>query len=103
GQAWARIDLHERTEADPALFIDAPDGAPVADSISEDEGIRLAVEEGYVPGRTASPVVERGGAEYAVLADGEYDQAVGVRIRSDRLWLSGPPRGPRHSGARRPR
>src|SRR5262249_32964277 len=38
-QACARVDLHERADANRAVFLDGSHGAPVTDGISDDEGI----------------------------------------------------------------
>src|SRR5262249_34015326 len=83
-QAPARVDLHERADVDLAVSIDGCHGAAVADSVSDDEGIRPAVQEGDVERRGPLRVVKPGFAKRAVLLQGEYDDAVGVWcIRSD--------------------
>src|SRR5262245_6350104 len=85
-QACGRIDLHQRTDAEIPVAIDGSHRAPVADGISDDEGIRLAVQEGNVERRTRLPVLERGWPKRAVLVDGEYDDAVGIwRVGSNDL------------------
>src|SRR4029453_12384268 len=94
-QAPAGIDLHQRTDLEIPVSIDRSDGAPIADGISQDEGIRLSVEEGDVERRAGLSVLERCLPERAVLFDGEYDKAVGIRrIRSNHLeaavWLLDP-------------
>src|SRR5262249_10269064 len=94
-QAWARVDLHERADVDLAVSVNGCHGAPIADGISEDKGIRPAVQEGDVERRARLRVVEPGCAKRAVILQGEYDEAVGIwRIRSDHLefavWLLDP-------------
>src|SRR5262249_3681503 len=85
-EAPARVDLHQRTDVEIPASIDGPDGAPVPDGISEDESVRPAVQEGDVERRGPLPVLDRGRPARAVLVDGEYDEAVGIRrIRSDDL------------------
>src|SRR5262249_33654358 len=71
GQACARVDLHERADADLAVFLNGAHRAPVADGISDDEGIRPTVQEGDVERRAAAGVVEPGCAERAILAQGK--------------------------------
>src|SRR5262249_34319077 len=86
GQARARIDLHERADAEVAVSIDGSHGASVADGISDDEGIRPAVQEGDVERRAAFCVIEPCRAEGAVLAQGKDGEAIGIwRIRGDRV------------------
>src|SRR5262249_50118906 len=84
--ACARVDLDERADADLAVFLNGAHGAAVADGISDDEGIRLAVQEGDVERRPASAVVEPGCAEGAVLVQGKDGEAIGIwRIRGNRV------------------
>src|SRR5215471_6611241 len=56
GQACARVDLHERADADLAVFLDGAHADAVPDRISDDEGIRPTVQEGDVERRAASGV-----------------------------------------------
>src|SRR5262249_56611156 len=85
GQACARVYLHERADADLAVFPDGAHGASVADGKSDDEGIRPTVQEGDVERRAAAGVVEPGGAEGAVLAQRKDGEAIGIRrVRGDR-------------------
>src|SRR5260370_10762545 len=76
GLACARVERHERADADPPVCIDAAHDDPVAGSYSVDEGIRPTVQEGYVERRGASRVVERGCAEPGGPVHREYDEAV---------------------------
>src|SRR5262249_7559593 len=78
-QPGTGVDLHQRTHLELPVSIDGSYGTPVADRISDDEGIRLAVQEGDVERRTTLRVLERALSERAVLLDGEDDEAVGIR------------------------
>src|SRR5262249_14817620 len=100
GQTCARVDLHERADADLAVFLDAAHGDPIPDRISDDEGIRPTVQEGDVERRAASGVVEPGRAEGAVLARGKDGEAIGIwRIRGDRVESAATPLDPENRRA----
>src|SRR5262249_35097684 len=76
--ACARVDLHERADADFAVFVDSANGTPIADGAPEDKGIRPAVQKGYVKRNSPSRVMERRRAERAVFRHRECDEAVGI-------------------------
>src|SRR5215471_11230404 len=83
-QAPARVDLHEWADVDLAVCIDSCQCAAVTHSISDDEGIRPAVQEGDVKRRGRFRVLKLGFAQTAVLSQRKYDETVRVwRIRSD--------------------
>src|SRR5262245_25240810 len=100
GQTCARVDLHERADADRAVLLDGAHGASVADGISDNEGIRPTVQEGDVERRAASGVVEPGCAEGAVLAQGKDGEAIGIwRVRGDRMECAATPLDPENRRA----
>src|SRR5215472_1630598 len=100
GQTRARVDLHERANADLAAFIDSAHGASVADGISVDEGIRPTVQEGDVERRAASGVVEPGCAEGAVLEQRKDGKAIGIWcVRSNRVERAATPLDPQNRRA----
>src|ERR1700722_6859328 len=65
GHACARVDLYDRADVDVAVFFDGAQADAIADSISDDEGIRPTVQEGNVERRAAPCVVELGRAQGA--------------------------------------
>src|SRR5262249_45127972 len=65
-QPGAGVDLHQRTHLEFPVSIDGSYGTPVADRISDDEGIRLAVQEGDVERRSPLRVLERALSKLAV-------------------------------------
>src|SRR5262249_38736801 len=100
GQACARVDFHERADADLAVLRDGAHGASVADGISDDEGIRPTVQEGDVERRAAAGVVESGSTEGAVLAQGKDGKTIGIgRIRGDRVKCAATPLDPENRRA----
>src|SRR5260370_6960219 len=58
GLACARVERHERADADPTVCIDAAHDEPVASRYSVNESIRPAVQEGHVERPRASPVLD---------------------------------------------
>src|SRR5262249_13373336 len=86
GQTVARVDLHQRADADLAVLLDGAHGASVADCVCDDEGIRPTAQEADVERGAAAGVVESGGAEGAVLAQGKDGATIGIRrIRGARM------------------
>src|SRR5262249_36599636 len=77
-ETGARVDLRQSADVEITASVDGSDGAPVADGVSEDEGIRPAVKESDVERRGRLPILERGLPEGAVLVDGEHDETVGI-------------------------
>src|SRR5262249_59328424 len=95
-----RIEPHERADAEAAVSIDGSHGASVADGVSDDEGIRPAVQECDVERGAAFCVVELCRAEGAVLTQGKDGEAIGIRrIRSDRVESAATPWDPENGRA----
>src|SRR5215510_12264617 len=83
------VDRYDLADANSAIFVNVRHRDSVADSVSDEEGIRPVVQESDVERRTAPSVLERGIAERAVCIHAEYNDAVRIwRIRSYGPWLA---------------
>src|SRR5258708_2506110 len=89
GRASLCVDRYDLADADSAILVDSGQGYSIADGISDDERIRLVMQERDVERRAASSVLEGTFAEHAVGIDAVNYYAVGIwRIRSDELWFT---------------
>src|SRR5215467_7505948 len=72
------VNLHDRADGNLAVSINGCQGASVANRISDDEGIRPAMQKSEIERRCPFSVLELGGAKRAIITHWEYDDAVGI-------------------------